>query len=843
MRYSTLFRNLHRLEQKLDNLVLYVDFYPNRYDLPAILLKDGSLIVLFEFSGVDYEGISQEEKEQLSYYVRSAVEQLPNDGKGFMLSNLFLRGTANIPDLVVREDANPVVKYLQQRKQEFWNELAKRSFQNRSVGCLRYFEHDAPAPWSQLIDDGKAFKFYREQLDARMEKLHLGYVTLRSALDRFGFKQLDKEATFKLLYRIVNCQAPPRYRPDVSLNAQVPNTVIKLYAHKGYLTIGEDTCATVIGVKYPPDTTVGMFLRRFYELDFPLYLKQCFGFADKQKLWKKMDFNKNIANALSQVDKGCAEFVRQSKEYQHRVDNGKELPVWWNFTITVLAANKDDLRERQQRVMNILKEIGSHGLVEEHNFKNGYMSLYPGHERLYLRKSLITTSNVGDLLNAYVLNPGDTEPVEYFQDRLEGVFAYTPFTSRLNAHHLCVTGPTGSGKSFTVNKLLISNLINNPFVYVIDLSRSFTEIFEFLREECHRETMIGTISPERSDFQFNPFLFDPAREAVPEDTQIQFTLNLIKLMIGKEMVTPDVEWELLKCLGDYYRAYGMLLKNTPKGQGLPPLDMLADMVEMEAKQKSIANAIRRWTIGTKGKIFNSGRDSLKLARYCYFDIQDMEADEELNSVVIFTIFAKIMRDITRDDQRNVQKLLFLDEAHRFLKHEEFSFWTELLFRMGRHYRLLTGVITQSVNDLIDDRCTWSKGIVENIKQAVFFNGQKCVDDAFKRFHMSDYNLGQYYAMNGAKREFLYWSADGIRRILRPVTDPYVYWLATTDPEERFFRNAVKEQLGGDIRATIDTCVNLTKDCANHRERASALERYLLKTGTAWNLKIPARGES
>lgn len=828
------------MEQKLDNLVLYIDFYDNKYGLPAILMKDGSLIVLFEFSGVDYEGISQEEKEQLSYLVRSAVEQLPNDGKGYMVSNLFLRGSAEIPKLVITEDANPVVRYLQQRKQEFWNDLASKSFQNRSICCLRYYEKDTTPGWPQLISDDKCFRFYKEQLDVRMEKLYMGHVTLKSAMERFGFRQLNREETYKILYRLVNCKTPPKYRPDISLNAQVPNTIVKLYAHKGYLTVGEDTYATVIGVKYPPDTTVGMFLRRFYELNFPLLIKQSFGFADKAKLWKKMDFDKNIANALAQVDKGCADFVEQSKEYQHRVENQKELPVWWTFTIYVLASDRDELRERQQRVLNILKEIGSHGLVEENNFKNGYMSLYPGHERLYLRKSLITTSNVGDLMNAYVLNPGDQEPVEYFQDRLEGVFAYNPFTSRLNAHHMCITGPTGSGKSFSVNKLLISNLINNPYVYVIDLSKSFSEIFEFLREECPDETMIGTVSTNFSDFSFNPFIFDPDAGPAP-DHQVQYCLNMLKLMIGTDQVTPDIEWDILKCLEEFFRSYGMLLKNTPKDQCLPPLTLLADMLEVEAHQRSIANSLRRWTIGRKGEIFNSGRDSLKLARYCYFDIQDMETDEELNSVVIFAIFAKIMADITQEDKRNIQKILFLDEAHRFLKHSEFSFWTELLFRMGRHYRLLTGVITQSINDLIDDRYAWSKGIVENIKQAIFFNGQKSVDEAFRRFHMTDYNLSQYYGMNGAKREFLYWSADGMRRVLRPVTDQYVYWLATTDPEERRVRGVIKDMLNNDIRATIDTCVNLTRDCATRREKLNALNAYVVKGGTAWNLKL-YRGE-
>lgn len=49
MRYSTLLKNLQRLEQKLDNLVLYVDFFPNRHDLPVILMKDGIGLTLHRY--------------------------------------------------------------------------------------------------------------------------------------------------------------------------------------------------------------------------------------------------------------------------------------------------------------------------------------------------------------------------------------------------------------------------------------------------------------------------------------------------------------------------------------------------------------------------------------------------------------------------------------------------------------------------------------------------------------------------------------------------------------------------------------------------------------------------
>ncbi len=38
--YSSVLKNLRAKEQKLDDILLYVDFIENRYDLPIILLKD-----------------------------------------------------------------------------------------------------------------------------------------------------------------------------------------------------------------------------------------------------------------------------------------------------------------------------------------------------------------------------------------------------------------------------------------------------------------------------------------------------------------------------------------------------------------------------------------------------------------------------------------------------------------------------------------------------------------------------------------------------------------------------------------------------------------------------------
>src|SRR5216117_2407673 len=114
MRFRDLLRDINRHEQKLENVLLYVDFMD--HDVPVILLKDGSLLTLFQLAGLDYDGLSEEEKEQFSHYARVALEQLPDEGAGFMLSNLLIRDTPQPLPLRKNPEAHPLVQFLQSRK-------------------------------------------------------------------------------------------------------------------------------------------------------------------------------------------------------------------------------------------------------------------------------------------------------------------------------------------------------------------------------------------------------------------------------------------------------------------------------------------------------------------------------------------------------------------------------------------------------------------------------------------------------------------------------------------------------------------------------------------------------
>jgi type IV secretory pathway VirB4 component len=830
VRFRDILRDIDRYEQKLEDVLLYIDFLD--HELPVILLKDGSVLILFQLLGLDYEGLSEEQKEQFSHYARAALEQLPDEGAGFMLSNLLIRDTAQPLPLRNKPEAHPLVQFVQSKKQAFWDEIISRSFGNQVLCGLRYFNPKKTEPgWGTLTREYRLFRFYREQLQSTVVKLVRGFLALESGLSRFNFQVLDRNQSFGALYELINFAKAPEYRHDLSLSSQLAHSRLLFRPHEEYVEINGTEYASLIGMKYPPPTSIAMYLRRFYEFDFPLLLRQAIGFAAPQRLYKQQDFNTPIALALSTVDPKNLKYVEEAKEFRTRIENDKELPVWWHFSVLVRARDKETLRTRRARVISLLKEIGSFGITEKRNLKAAYFSLLPGHDRFYVRRALLGTANAGDLLSAYVLYRGDNDPVDYLQDRLHGVFAYNPFTSRERAHHRAICGPTVGGKTFFVIKDLLAHLVVDPMIWVVDLSASYLDLFELLREEMPSETAIMRVSRRDGSFQFNPFLPDDPAAAIP-DEQFEFCMGLLKLMAGPQLSTPANEMSMRKGLAEFFNAYRILLRNQQEQVPVPPITLLAGILEMEFHEQELASAFALWTVGRRGELFNTGCDTLKRARYCYFDLRDLDGEPELMTAIVYVIFSKVYREIADESLRPVQKRFVLDEAHRYITEPAFSYWIALLARTGRHWNIMLDLITQSLADLDRTDQPWSKAIITNLKQAFFFPGQKDVEGSFRKLHLTEYHIEQYKKLDPSRYEVLYWSEGGLRRMLRSVADPHTYWLATTDPRERMMKRRMKHLHGGNVRACIEELVRLTGHCRTLEERLAVLEPYFEERATA-----------
>src|SRR5947199_339978 len=350
-------------------------------------------------------------------------------------------------------------------------------------------------------------------------------------------------------------------------------------------------------MKYPPPTSLAMYLRRFYELDFPLLLRQSIGFAAKERLYKNQDFNTPIAQALSTVDPKNLKYVEEAREFRGRIENEKELPVWWHFSIVVRAGDKETLRARRAQVISLLKEIGSFGVPERRNLKAAFMR----------------------------------------------------------------------------------------------------------------------VSRQETSFHFNPFLPADPLEPVPED-QFEFCMGLLKLIAGPKLATPANEMAMRKGLAEFFNAYRMLLRNQQEQAPVPPLTLLTSILEMEIEHSELASAFELWTVGRRGELVNTGKDTLRSARYCYFDLRDLDGEPELMTAIVYVIFSKVYRDIADERLRPIQKRFVLDEAHRYITDPAFSHWIALLARTGAHWNIMLDLITKSLADLANPDQPCSKALIPNPKQ-------------------------------------------------------------------------------------------------------------------------------
>ena len=818
IRWSDFLRSLNRKEQKLDDLVQYVNYLPVK--LPIILLKDGSLLILFRLEGLDYEALPEEDREDLSHTIESALGQLPNEGAGFMIANILIRDTPKLVPLKKNPDMGRTIQDARDRKQAFWDALVPKSFSNSVVCGLRYF----PVERKQVglftsIQEEKVHVFDIEQLKSAAEHIEQGFITLSKGFEKFKFKALDKEESFSVLYELINFSAAPKYRPDLALNPQLAHSHYHFPKNEEYFVVNNTEYISLMGIKYLPPASVAMYLRRFYELGFPFIMRQAIGFTNKEKLFKSQDFNMPIAMALSTVDAKNLSYVEEIKDFRERVEQNKELPVYWHFSILIRAKDKDTLRIRRAEVSALLKEIGSFGMADNENgsLQTSALSMLPGHDRFYVRRSLILTGNAADLFSAYVLYPGNAKPVDYLQDRLHGIFSYHPMPEEESAHHRAICGPTAGGKSFFAIKDLTSHLIENPMVWVVDLSASYLDLFELLQEEMPDKTAIMRVSRDDSSFSFNPFLVDDPREPV-SDNQFDFCMGFLKLMAGAEFRDAKSQETIGEALKEFFNSYRSILKNLRGMPPPPPLTLLADLLRAETDTRGLAAAFSQWTKGRHGKLFNSGRDTIQKARYCYFDLRDLEDEPELMKAIVYVIFSKVYRDIADESARPVQKRFILDEAHRYIADPAFSYWIEQVIRAGRHWNIMLDLITQSINDL------QSNAILTNLKQAFFFPGMRNIEESFAKLQMSQYHIEQYKRLNPSRYEVFYWTQGGLRRQLRPLADPGTYWLATTDANERAMKRRMKERCGN-VHDAIDELVRVTAKCQSNKERVAALKTY------------------
>ncbi len=802
-----------RFQQFLGDILMYYDFLDpevfNTRGIPVILMKNGSLTAVFKIEGVDIETLSRESIRQLDLTCRSFFDIVKEK---VTFSSFLLRRKIRKIEAGLNGNGPGVFHYIGQKKQAFWKELCQHAFSTEiyfSLTLHRALKGDLN--FRSFLNCRDTFTVNMEQTAKLLERLVDVWNVARSVFSKVGFSRICEEEIFSFLYRLVNYDDPPPFRKDLSLHSQLTRSELEF--KRDLLLLNNRVCIGAVPIIDPPVHTDLNFFLELQKLGSEFLLAQHFRFIDFRDVSNRFLLNRRIAGAMRfksrEADRCCEEF----DAFQEKMEKERFRPLLYSFYMINYAQSGDELDSINHEVSTLLSSLGAYGKAEAEFLRHAFFSTLPGHDIFNTkRRFFILSGNASNLLSTYRFSLGDAQPVEIFQDRNRGIYCFNPFSKDQDACHTAITGPTGSGKTFLAIKIMLSIIHRNPFLFVIDPKKSYYPLFEILEDIYPDRTVILKYSDDGVDFTFNPFLVGDPGKGVDE-FQFKFSENLLYLIVGKQNVQSQHRSLIRRALEKFYFEYCQLLKRV--SEPVQPLTLLHSIFKNMKNGRSIAESLENWLKGERAQILNTGRDNVRFARFCYFDLRDLDNRDDILAVIVFLIIHKLKKVIEDESLLEELKLLCLEESSVYLKRDEFKEVVDFFIRTGRTNNLNVMLISQSIDDFFDIDLAgilqpWSNAIVNNLVNIILYGGQRNIKTAFDILQMNEEFVEKYKTLNRVRREFLLWRADGLRRILTAPTDDATYWLATTSPDERALRCRLKNECGGDYIKTIEQCIECAK---------------------------------
>ena len=431
-------------------------------------------------------------------------------------------------------------------------------------------------------------------------------------------------------------------------------------------------------------------------------------------------------------------------------------------TITLTDPNPDRLAEKTRIVESAINRAGFVTKVEDVNAVEAWLSSIPGHAYADVRRPLISSLNLCDMIPMSAIWPGPTYNVHITQEARKLGFdqvqpalmvtrtaGTTPF--RFDLHqgdvgHTMVVGPTGAGKSVLLNTLAMQWLrYPEAQVFFFDKgasSRAATML------TGGRFFHLGAGSDELA--------FQPLAELDRDDdrTWAQEWVQDLVTASGVAM-TPEAREEIWTGLQN--------LAAGPKGQRT--LTLLAASIQ----SREVKAALQPFTLdGPHGHLLDADRNTISAARWQTFEMGELMTNKSAVIPVLTYVFHVLERRFT-----GAPTLLLLDEAWLFLDEGAFAAKIREWLKTLRKKNVAVVFATQSLADVA--RSIIAPALIESCPTRIFLPNRDALTPQiathYEQFGLNDTQL-RIIAQSVPKREYYYQSAEGNRLFelgLGPVT--------------------------------------------------------------------------
>jgi type IV secretion system protein VirB4 len=684
--------------------------YAAMVDDGVIVGKNGSFMAAWLYKGDDNASSTDEHREIVSFRINQALAGL---GSGWMIHvdavrrpapNYAMRSASNFPDKLteaIDEERRRLFEGLGTMYEGYFvftvTYFPPLLAQSKFVELM--FDDDAKTPNQKIRTKGLIEYFKREctSIESRLSAaVDLQRLRGHKIVNEDGSTVTHDDFLRWLQFCVVGINHPiqlptnPMYL-DALIGGQEmwPGVVPK---------VGRQFIQTVAIEGFPLESTPGI-LTVLGELPCEYRWSSRFIFMDTHEAVNHLDkfrkkwrqkvrgfFDQVFNTNAGPIDQDALGMVADAEAAIAEVNSGMVAQGYYTSVVVLMDENRTRLETSARQVEKAINRLGFAARIETVNTMDAYMGSLPGHGVENVRRPLLNTMNLADLLPTSTIWTGkNTAPCPMYPPNAPPLMqcvthGATPF--RLNLHvrdlgHAFIFGPTGSGKSTKLG-ILAAQLRRymGMSIFAFDKGMAMYPLAAGIRAETKGASgKHFTVAADDEKLAFCPLQF---LETKGDRAWAMEWIDTI-LALNKVETTPSQRNEIGSAIMSLHESAGRTLSE----------------FSITIQDEQIRDAIRQYTVdGAMGHLLDAEEDGLSLSDFTVFEIEElMNLGEKYALPVLLYLFRRIERAL-----HGQPAVIILDEAWLMLGHPAFRAKIREWLKVLRKANCLVLMATQSLTD-------------------------------------------------------------------------------------------------------------------------------------------------